>query len=198
MNGPARPALRVAAAAVAVALVLLSASAASAARLSVADARGDMIKVEEGGSNPRPAPGATIGDAVRTTVRHTDRRVVVRVRFADLAPTGKRLNLWVDLRDESGHTTTLGVEATRADRDGHPILMTSRGRDIACTVVHRIGYRRDVIRASVPRRCLGNPESVRFRVYTEHVRRSWAYAYLDNALSRNFDDRSWSDPVRRG
>jgi hypothetical protein len=55
-----------------------------------------------------------------------------------------------------------------------------------------------VIRASVPRRCLDNPESVRFRVLTEHVRRSWAYAYLDNALSRNMEDRSWSDPVRRG
>jgi hypothetical protein len=198
MNGPARPVLRVAAAAVAVALVPLSASAASAERLTVADAHGDMIKVEEGGGNPRPAPGATIGDALRTTFRHTDRWVVVRVAFADLAATGKRLNLWVDLRDETGHTSILGVEATRADRDGHPILMTNRGRDIACAVTHRISYRRDVIRASVPRRCLGNPESVRFRVLTEHVRRSWAYAYLDNALSRNMDDRSWSDPVRRG
>lgn len=198
MNGPARPVLRVAAAAVAVALVPLSAPAASAARLTVADARGDMIKVEEGGGNPRPAPDATIGDALRTTVRHTDRRVVVRVAFADLAATGKRLNLWVDLRDETGRTSILGVEATRADRDGHPILMTNRGRDIACAVAHRISYRRDVIRASVPRRCLDNPESVRFRVYTEHVRRSWAYAYLDNALNRNFDDRGWSGPVRHG
>jgi hypothetical protein len=198
MNGPARPALRVAAAAVAVALVPLSAPAASAARLTVADARGDMIKVEEGGGNPRPAPGATIGDAVRSTFRHTDRRVVVRVEFADLAPVGRRLNLWVDLRDETGHTSILGVEATRADRDGHPILMTNRGRDIACSVTHRISYRRDVIRASVPRRCLGNPASVRFSVLTEHVRRSWADAYLDNALGESLEHRSWSDPVRRG
>src|SRR5512139_624553 len=108
MNGPARPLLRVAAAAVAVSLAPLSASAASAERLTVADARGDMIKVEEGGGNPRPVPRATIGDALRTTIRHTDRRVVVRVAFADLAATGKRLNLWVDLRDETGHTTILG------------------------------------------------------------------------------------------
>jgi hypothetical protein len=198
MHSSARPALRVAAAALAVALAPMSAPSASAARLTVADARGDMVKVDEGGGNPRPAPGATIGDAVRTTFRHTDHRVVVRVRFAELARTGKRLNLWVELRDETRHTTTLGVEATRADRDGHPILMTNRGRDIDCAVAHRINYRRDVIRASVPRRCLGRPESVKFRVLTEHVRRSWAYAYLDNALSRNLDDRSWTDPVPRG
>jgi hypothetical protein len=198
MNVSARPALRVVVAGVVVALVPLSASSASASRLTMTDARGDMIKVEEGGGDPRPAPGAAIGDAVRTTFRHTDRRVVVRVRFAELAPTGKRLNLWVDLRDETGHTTILGVEATRADRDGHPILMTDRGRDIECAVAHRISYRRDVIRASVPRRCLGDPESVEFRALTEHVRRSWAYAFLDNALSRNLDDRSWTEPVRRG
>jgi hypothetical protein len=76
--------------------------------------------------------------------------------------------------------------------------MTSRGRDLDCAVVHRISYRRDVIRASVPRRCLGNPESVKFRVLTEHVRRTWAYAYLDNALSRNLDDRRWTESLRRG
>jgi hypothetical protein len=152
--------------------------------------------VEEGGGNPRPAPGATVGDAVRTTFRHTDHRVVVRVRFTDLAPTGKRLNLWVDLRDASGRTTILGVEATRADRDGHPILMNNRGRDIACAVRHRISYRDDFIRVAVPRRCLGNPAALKFRVLTEHVRRSWAYAYLDNALSRDLEDRSWTELLR--
>jgi hypothetical protein len=39
---------------------------------------------------------------------------------------------------------------------------------------------------------------VEFRVLSEHVRRSWAYAYLDNGLSTNLDDRSWTAPLRRG
>ena len=193
-----RPALRLATAVLAGALVPLSAPAALAAHLTVTDPAGDMTKVEEGGGNPQPAPGATVGDAVRSTFRHTDHRVVVRVRFADLARTGKRLNLWVDLRDGSGRTTILGVEATRADRDGHPILMNDRGRDIACAVRHRISYRDDYIRAAVPRRCLGNPAALKFRVLTEHVRRSWAYAYLDNALSQDLEDRSWTPLVPRG
>jgi hypothetical protein len=197
-----RPALVVAGTVLAVAVAPLSVAQASTAvspasgRLTVSDPAGDMTRVEEGGGNPQPAPGATVGDAVRTTFRHTDRRVVVRVRFTDLARTGKRLNLWADVRDASGHTSILGVEATRADRDGHPILMNNRGRDIACAVRHRISYRDDYIRAALPRRCLGSPAAVKFRVLTEHVRRSWAHAYLDNALSPDLEDRSWTELLR--
>lgn len=193
-----RPFLRAVTTALALAVIGLSAPAAHAERLRVADPRGDMTKVDEGGTDPRPAPGAIDADVVRSTFRHTDHRVVVRVRFAGLAPTGKRLNLWVDLRDESGRLRTLGVEATRRDRAGHVILMTRRGVDVPCRVAHRIDYGADVVRASVPRRCLGTPRTVEFRVLSEHVRRSWAYAYLDNGLSADLDDRSWTDPLRRG
>jgi hypothetical protein len=187
-----------AASAAALTLIPLAAAPALAGRLVVDDPRGDMLKVEEGATSGEPAPGATIGDVVRTGFRHTDHRVRVRVRFADLAPTGKRLNLWMDLRDEDGRKFILGVEATRADRDGHPILMTWRGRDVDCRVHHRIRYGKDVIRVSVPRRCLGGPQSLRFRVLTEHVRGDWTYAYLDNGLSEDMDDRTWSRRVRRG
>jgi hypothetical protein len=182
----------------AAAVIALSTPAAHAEHLRVGDPRGDMVKVEEGGANPRPAPAATNGDVVRSTFRHTRHRVVVRVRFADLAPTGKRLNLWVDLRDENRRLRTLGVEATRRDRDGHTLLMTRRGADIGCRVGHRIDYRTNVIRASVPRRCLGTPKTVQLRVLSEHVRHSWAYAYLDNGLSADLEDRSWTTPLHRG
>ncbi len=198
MHVSAQQALRLASLATVMALVPLPGAAAVASSLTVSDPRGDMVRVDEGGTNPRPAPGAAVGDVVRSTFRHTDRRVIVRVKFADLARTGKRLNLWVDLRDERGRTFILGVEATRRDRNGHPILMTDRGRDIPCAVSHRIRYGRNVIRASVPRRCLDTPTSVQFRVLTEHVRRSWAYAYLDNGLSENLEDRRWTRPLRRG
>ncbi len=198
MNVSLRPAPRAAAVMLVAAVVWLSVPPAHAEHLRVADARGDMIKVEEGGTNPRPAPGATIGDIVRSTFRHTRHRVVVRVRFADLAPTGKRLNLWVDLRDENRRLRTLGVVATRRDRDGHTILMTRHGSDIRCRVGHRIDYGANVIRASVPRRCLGTPRTVQFRVLSEHVRHSWAYAYLDNGLSEDFENRGWTAPLRRG
>jgi hypothetical protein len=33
---------------------------------------------------------------------------------------------------------------------------------------------------------------VRFRLLTEHVRRSWDYAWLDNGLAAAFGDRRWT------
>jgi hypothetical protein len=33
---------------------------------------------------------------------------------------------------------------------------------------------------------------VRFRLLTEHVRRSWTHAWLDNGLAVPLDDRHWT------
>jgi hypothetical protein len=182
---------RLAAAAAALALPLVAVPAAGA-EVTVRDARGDMIRVEEGGVDPQPAPGATIGDVVRTTFRHTDTQVVVRTRLAALERTGRRFTAWVDLQDGARRTWTVGVEATRRDRGGHTLLMTANGRKIDCAVRHRISYADDLVRLAVPTRCLGTPQVVRFRLLTEHVRRSWDYAWLDNGLAVAFGDRRWT------
>lgn len=168
-----------------------------AQRLTVQDGRGDMAKIEEGATVTVPAPGATNGDIVRTRFSHTDRRVVVRTRFVELEPTGRRFRLWVDVRDGQGRTSTLGVLASRRDRDGHTILMTARGMDVPCRTWHRIDYRRNFVRVGVPRRCLGRPASVQFSVLSEHVRRDWNYAWLDNGLSPEINDLTWTPRLRR-
>jgi hypothetical protein len=186
-------------AAVAAALVLpLVAVPAAAENVTVLDARGDMVKVEEGGSDPQPAPTATIGDVVRTTFRHNDRRVGVRTEMAALERTGRRLIVWVEVQNGARRTWLVGVEATRRDRDGHTIFMTGRGRDVRCALRHRIDYAHDVVQVSVPRRCLDTPRTVRFRLLTEHVRRSWRYAWLDNGLAVSMDDRRWTPWLTRG
>jgi hypothetical protein len=185
--------------AVLVASVTVSAGAASADRGSVSDGRADMWKINEGGTEPWAAPAATIGDVLRTTVRHTMHRVVVRVRYADLAPTGKSFRLWVDIRDETDRVRIIGLDAPRRDRDGRVIFMTASGRDIDCSDVrHRIDYDRDITRLSVPRPCLDTPRTVQFRILTEHVRANWDFAWLDNGLAESMDDRSWTEPLRRG
>lgn len=188
------------AACLAAAVVALPALAAPAvaASTTVDDARSDVVRVLEGGSEPTPAPHATIGDFVRTTFRHTAHRVVVQARFVDLARTGKRFTMWVDMRDQDRHKTTLGVQATRRHRAGTAFLMTNRGVDIPCRVVHRIDYRRNTVRASFPRRCVGNPHYLQFRALSEHVRSTWKYAWLDNGLARNVESRAWTGKVRVG
>lgn len=186
-------------AAVAAALALpLVAVPASAEDVTVRDPRGDMIRVEEGGGNPQPAPGARIGDVVRTSFRHSDRHVVVRTKLAALERTGRRFTVWVDVQNGARRTWTVGVEATRRDRNGHTIFMTGRGHDTRCAVQHRINYVDDVVRVSVPRRCLDTPRVVRFRLLSEHVRRSWNHAWLDNGLAVPIGDRHWTRWLSRG
>jgi hypothetical protein len=177
------------AAVAAVVVLSLVAVPAAAQKVTARDARGDMIRVQEGGSDPRPAPRAMIGDVERTSFRYLDRRVVVRTELAALQRTGRRLTVWF-----------VGVEATRRDRNGHVIFITAaRGRDVRCGGVrHRVDYADDVVRVSVPTRCLGRPHVVRFRLATEHVRRSWAYAWLDNGLAVATGDRQWTRWLSRG
>ncbi len=186
-------------AAVAAALVLpLLAVPAAAEDVTLRDARGDMIRVDEGGGDPQPAPGATVGDVVRTTFRHTDRHVVVRTKLAALKRTGRRFTVWVDVRNGARRTWTVGVEATRRDRKGHIIFMTGRGDHVRCAVRHRINYVDNAVRVSVPRRCLDTPRVVRFRLLSEHVRRSWNNAWLDNGLAVPIGNRHWTRWLSRG
>ena len=108
----------------------LTAGPALAESSTLRDDTGDMWTVREGATTGDPAPAARIGDIVRTTFRHTDTRLVVRTRFVELAPVGRRFTLWVGVRSRDGRETVLGVRASRRDRDGHTILMDDRGRDI--------------------------------------------------------------------
>ena len=184
----------VAAAATALAL---AAGPATAERLGVADRRGDVIKVEEGATSGEPAPGSPF-DVWRSTFAHTADRVVVRVRFDDLRRTGKRLQVWVNLQDGRGRTNHVGVEATPSDRSGTAWLMGERGQDRPCRVRHRIRYAREVVRVSLPRTCLGSPRVLRFGVLTEHVGRTWRYAWLDDGLSPTVGPITWTRRLAAG
>lgn len=176
---------------------VLATAPAAADRLAVADRRGDVLKVEEGATSGEPAPGSTF-DVWRSTFAHTADRVAVRVRLDDLRPTGRRLQVWVNLRDGRGRTSHVGVEAVPGDRGGRAWLMGDRGQDRPCRVRHRIDYDRDVVRVSLPRSCLGSPRVLRFGLLTEHVRETWRYAWLDDGLSRTVGPIEWTRPLAAG
>lgn len=167
---------------------LTIAAPAAAEDLTMRDARHDMVRVEEGGTDPRPAPNATIGDVVRSTFEHTDRRIAVRSRLAGLDPTGRRFTLWLEAQTGARRTWIIGVHATPAHRAGRTIFMDPRGRRPACALRHRVNYAADLLRVAVPTRCLHDPRVVRFRLLTEHVRRDWHYAWLDNGLAADVGD----------
>ena len=189
---------RATAAAAAIAVVPALAAPAVAASRAVDDASGDMVRVEEGGANPAAAPGASVGDFLRTRYTHTEKRVQVKAWFVDLAPTGKRFTVWVEMRDQDHRKTYAGLQATPGNRAGEGFLMTNRGRDIDCRVRLAIDYDRNTVRAGFPRACLGNPRWLQFSTLSEQVRRSWKHAWLDNAQTRAIDSRVWSTKVRHG
>jgi hypothetical protein len=172
---------------------------AFAESVTVRDATGDMWTVREGATDGEHAPGARIGDIARTTFTHTATRVVVRARFVELAPVGRRFTLWVGMRSRDGRETILGVRASRRDRDGHTVLMDARGRDLDCVVRHRIGYVRNVVRVVVPRACLDRPAALRFNALSEQWGRRLLYANLDDGLSPDVPGRvRWTSPLRAG
>ncbi|WP_156411633.1 hypothetical protein [Nocardioides sp. Soil805] len=178
---------------------LLTAPPALADSARLRDATGDMFTVEEGATTGVAAPDARIGDMVRVRFRHTRDRVVVRARFVELRPVGRRFTLWVDMRAPGGRRTTLGVQARRDDRQGHVILMDAHGGDLTCTVRHRIDYSRDVVTAVVPRSCLGDPASLRFSVLSEQWGRRLHFANLDDGHTATAPGPlHWTGPVRAG
>ena len=100
--------------------------------------------------------------------------------------------------DEDRQETTVGVRATRRDRDGHTILMDDHGRDIACDVRHRVRYDRDVVRVVVPRSCLGDPGRLRFSTLSEQWGRRLFLANLYDGLTAREPRVHWTAPVRHG
>jgi hypothetical protein len=190
--------MRVAAVGAAVAVLPVVAPAADAAELTLQDASHDMWVIEEGSTEPDPAPGATVGDFVQTTFRHEDSRVVIKSSFAELNRTGKRFTVWVDMRDQDGKKTTAGVRASPGNRAGRTLLFTSTGQDIACDVRHRINYQRNVVRLVIPRSCLGKPRWLQFRELSEYSGRSLRFAKVDDPSTTGPPGVAWTAKVRHG
>lgn len=190
--------LRRAAAAAALAFVPLLAAPAHAASLVLHDATGDMWVIEEGSTDPDPAPGATVGDFVRTTLSHREHRVAVASTFVDLKPTVRSFRLWVEMRGPRGRVTYLRVQATRRNPAGTTRMFTNRVLDVACHIRHRIDYDANTVRVSFPRRCLGSPSSLQFRVSSERSLRNIHFAHLDNPHNEQAGNTTWTARVQRG
>ena len=188
--------LRYAAVPVVVLVTLPLSVPAFAADLTVTDGRGDMWVIREGSTTAAQAPRASIGDFVRTTFRHTDRRVAVRSKFVELAREGRRFRMWVDLRDQAGRRVFALVETTRRDRNGRTRMFTGSGRDIACNISHRVDYAQNTVRVSFPRRCLNNPRTLQFRTMSEFSRQNLRFARVDNPSNQRAASRAWSRPLR--
>jgi hypothetical protein len=190
--------LRALATAGVVVTALLGAAPVTAAELTLQDARHDMWVIEEGSTQPDPAPAARIGDVLRTTFRHEDHFVVITSSFLELRRTGQRFTVWVNMRDQKGTETTAGIRTSPHNRYGRALLFTSRGEDIPCNVRHRVNYKRDLVRIAIPRRCLDTPRWLKFQELIEYSGRTLRFARVDDPSTAGPPSVDWTSRVPRG
>jgi hypothetical protein len=193
------------------ALTILTPTAARADHAGSTDPTGDVRGFTY---EPEPAPcgtsteidGAaeTTEDLTRVGVQHTRRRVVVTAHYADLDPDVEQI-LDVSLRASTGgydlelyreapvsgewHVyADLSTEPVFPDPDEVPddcggITVISDG--IPCRIGRDVRFAKDVVRLSVPRRCLGNPRWVRIGAD--------AYHYVNHGVATDIYYDTWDN-----
>jgi hypothetical protein len=144
-----------------------AAGLAHAESLRVDDPRGDLLgyvmttdEYDEPPPPPQLRPGVANGDIVRTSFRHTDRRIAVRAKFAELRRVGMRRDVLRVVTNEGVRRNVnilveMGVWAGEAD------MTRPNGKEVRCAVRHRIDYDTNVVTVSFPRGCVSNPRWVR-------------------------------------
>ena len=185
--------------AVTAATSLLAAPAAGADTLTVHDPKGDVRVVDED-EMPRPLGDTRVNaDIVRVKVTHGAGVVRARVVLDDLARNGDLQIMLLKLRTPRGRTFDLDWMSGFGKRD-YLSLTSGRGwEEVPCRgLTHSVDHSRDAVSFRVPRRCLGNPGSLRFKagvVAAESL--DSATGYLDKAGSDRWK-APWSKAVRRG
>ncbi|GAA5146819.1 hypothetical protein GCM10023340_18300 [Nocardioides marinquilinus] len=187
--------------AVAAACVGLLAAPASAERVTGRDARADVAR-EDADDLAMTRVRRPSVDVVRYVLRYDERRFTAELHLADLRPVGRRFTVAAFLTSpswrESG-SVPLVVTANRANRAGSSRLLGAP----SCRTTHRIDYRRDLVRVSMPARCLATPRVLDVSLLT-HVavgERAWFYDVAPGGYRRladEDDDEGRYIRVRRG
>jgi hypothetical protein len=164
------------------------------------DAVGDMSDVTDEDAIVA-VPDRTLSDVRATKLTHSAKRVAVRVDYVDLQKVGEVLGIFVDMyTDEKSRTVELS--AFPADWSGKTQLYNWKFNKVSCDGIrHSIDYADNIMTVSVPRRCLGNPRWVNFRVlgFAEDSGSYWDDALSDNPIS-SVDGNwlKWSGKVHQG
>jgi len=143
-----------------------SATAGQAAGLhghTTIDPRGDVSMSTGPDSPDRVAPRQANGDIVRTTFRHSENAVWMRMRFRELSRTWDSLVAMVRLRTNDGVYREVSVVALSPRMQGQigwrgAIDVERRDSSpVNCGAARHISYRTNAILFRLPRACLSNP-----------------------------------------
>ncbi len=182
-------------------LALSTAGAASAANLAVDDARGDVLAYDgssETEADGTPAPGVRNGDVLRTTFQHRDRRIAIRMKYADLRRRGDVFAHEMRIVTNDSKRWDVVVYAAPQMWRGQAEMARGNGNPVECKIAHRIDYDTDVLVVSFPRTCVGKPRWVRIGAGGWWM--DGSQFYMDDAQrpGRVFENLRLSTRIRRG
>jgi hypothetical protein len=186
--------------ALAAGLAVGTAGTAAAQTLTDVDQRGDVQSFTMESEEPAPAPTVANGDVVRTVFNHAERRVSVRVTYADLLRIGQFRSDSLRLVTNEGVRREVSVFAGPGMWRGQADMVRPSGRPVDCDVAHKIDYDRNVVTVSFPRSCVSNPRWVRLgmgAVWMDGESRAYADdAQIDGRI--NPENLKLSPRLRRG
>lgn len=160
---------------------------AQAKDVTHADARGDAVHYVSRSAPPTPALGLVNGDIVGTMLRHTDRRVQMRFRFADLRRVVVMYNeLYSRVVTNEGVRRDVILFAHNGNWAGSAYMSQPNAGHVRCPVRHSIDYLNNVITVGFPRTCLSQPRWVRIAASYASDPGDDTY-FGDDALTDGFD-----------
>lgn len=193
--------------ALAAGMTVTSLGPTAAQTLTVNDARGDVLRYTmpaDETAEPEPEavadPSVTNGDVLRTTIRHSARRIAVRVKFADLKRAGMFRGDFLSLRTNEGVRREVSLMAGQGLWRGETDMARPSGRPVKCAIRHRIDYGTNVVKLSFPRRCASSPRWVQVGLGSMWAGTDMETFYMDDAqiAGEVRDVLVWSPRVRRG
>ncbi len=148
------------------ALVLTAAGAvpASAEVWRHSDARKDVTRVDtNNGDSYHKAPRNTTSDVTRIVVRHSKDRVILRMHLRDITAASGEARYRVRTSNGGPYAIyQLMGDDQPAVRMAAPYFIDGPGGEVDCPDANStVNRRKDFVRLSVPRGCLGNPAWVR-------------------------------------
>ncbi len=188
--------------ALAAGLALGTAGTASAQVLNHADQRGDVKAYDLDTDQPVAQSGTiTNGDILRTTLGHGDRRISVRVKFADLRRAGDFRGDLLRVVTNEGVRRDVMISAAPGMWAGQAQMTRPNGNAVRCNIAHKIDYDNNVVTLSFPRSCVSDPRWVRLGSAAVWMSGQMHTYWADDALMDggiNPDNVRLSPRLRRG
>lgn len=193
-----KPLLRAALATVAAATLLLP-TAASAETLALVDATEDTYRYDME-SGTYVAAGSQVNvDLARMVVKHTDRRVLVKARYAELRRSGNDIMFLLRVRTNEGIKRDLTVETIMSGWKGSAMIDKPNGDEVKCRGLrHDIDYDANVLTVSAPRTCFSKPRWVEAFVAAAGISPA-GEQFIDHGHMAEMKEKViWTERIRKG